>query len=87
VTGVTDEVRGVVPTSNPESNAAVIALLGERPPTRSQLASLLSADADDPLRALRWSLAEVRRALDDHGSVDARLRVCRYCPETAASST
>ena len=38
-------------------------LLGERPPTRSQLAALLFADADDPLRALRWSLAEIRRGL------------------------
>jgi DNA-binding SARP family transcriptional activator len=29
------------------------------------LASLLFADADDPLGALRWSLAELRRVLDD----------------------
>ena len=36
-------------------------LLAERPPTRSRLASLLFAEADDPLRALRWCLAEVRR--------------------------
>jgi DNA-binding SARP family transcriptional activator len=45
-------------------------LLAERPPTLSQLASLLFADADDPLRALRWSLAEIRRALETDGSVD-----------------
>jgi DNA-binding SARP family transcriptional activator len=38
-------------------------LLAERPPTRSRLASLLFSEADDPLRALRWSLAEVRRGL------------------------
>ncbi|MGB8380072.1 MAG: BTAD domain-containing putative transcriptional regulator, partial [Dermatophilaceae bacterium] len=38
-------------------------LLGERPPTRSQLAGLLFAQADDPGRALRWSLNEIRRAL------------------------
>jgi DNA-binding SARP family transcriptional activator len=38
-------------------------LLAERPPTRSRLASLLFAEADDPLRALRWCLAEVRRGL------------------------
>ena len=30
-------------------------LLSERPPTRSRLASLLFAEADDPLRALRWA--------------------------------
>lgn len=40
-------------------------LLCERLPSRSRLASLLFADADDPLGALRWSLAELRRALDD----------------------
>src|SRR5262249_14397769 len=45
-------------------------ILGERPPTRSQLASLLFADANDPVRALRWSLTEIRRALDEDGSVD-----------------
>ncbi len=37
-------------------------LLSERPRTRSQLASLLFAEADDPLRALRWSLSEIRGA-------------------------
>ncbi|HRD60507.1 MAG TPA: hypothetical protein PL137_06360, partial [Nocardioides sp.] len=38
-------------------------LLAERPATRSRLAELLFAEADDPLRALRWSLAEIRRGL------------------------
>jgi DNA-binding SARP family transcriptional activator len=45
-------------------------ILSERPPTRSQLASLLFASADDPVRALRWCLSEIRRALGDGGSVD-----------------
>ncbi|GAA4460449.1 AfsR/SARP family transcriptional regulator [Phytohabitans houttuyneae] len=45
-------------------------LLSERPPTRGQLATLLFAGADDPLRALRWSLTEIRRALGDDGTVD-----------------
>ena len=45
-------------------------LLGERPPTRSRLASLLFADADDPLRALRWSLAEIRRGLGPEAVLD-----------------
>lgn len=45
-------------------------ILTERPPTRSQLASLLFADADDPLRALRWSLSELRRCLGVDGSLD-----------------
>ena len=45
-------------------------LLTERPPTRSQLASLLFAGADDPLRALRWSLAEIRRGLGPGALLD-----------------
>lgn len=45
-------------------------ILSEHPPTRSQLASMLFASADDPVRALRWSLSEIRRALGDDGSVD-----------------
>ena len=45
-------------------------LLGERPPTRSRLASLLFAEADDPLRALRWSLAEIRRGLGPGAALD-----------------
>lgn len=38
-------------------------LLAERPPSRERLAALLFGDADDPLGALRWTLAELRRAL------------------------
>ena len=38
-------------------------LLAERPPSRKHLAQLLFGDADDPLGALRWTLAELRRAL------------------------
>jgi DNA-binding SARP family transcriptional activator len=57
-------------------------ILSERPPTRSQLASLLFADADDPVRALRWSLAEVRRALADGGSVDGDPLVLQLAADT-----
>lgn len=45
-------------------------ILSERPPTRSRLASSLFGEADDPGRALRWSLSEIRRGLGDDGSVD-----------------
>ena len=35
----------------------------ERPVARAQLAELIFGDADDPLGALRWTLAQLRRAL------------------------
>jgi DNA-binding SARP family transcriptional activator len=38
-------------------------LLSERPAGRRQLAELLFADAADPLGALRWNLAQLRRGL------------------------
>jgi DNA-binding SARP family transcriptional activator len=38
-------------------------LLCERPPSRGRVASLLFPDADDPLGALRWTLADLRRML------------------------
>jgi hypothetical protein len=38
-------------------------LLADRPPGRRHLAELLFGDADDPLGALRWTLAELRRTL------------------------
>ncbi len=38
-------------------------LLSEVPPSRRQLSSLLFSEADDPFRALRWSLSELRRVL------------------------
>ena len=39
------------------------------PVARERLASLLFADADDPLGALRWNLAQVRRLLGDAGAL------------------
>src|SRR4051794_8629000 len=45
-------------------------VLAERPQLRSQLAGLLFAEAEDPLRALRWSLAEVRRGLGEGATLD-----------------
>jgi DNA-binding SARP family transcriptional activator len=38
-------------------------LLCELPPPRSRVASLLFSEAEDPLGALRWSLADLRRTL------------------------
>ena len=45
-------------------------VLSERAPSRIQLAGLLFGEADDPARALRWCLAEIRRALGDVASID-----------------
>ena len=45
-------------------------ILSEHPPSRRQLASLLFSEADDPLRALRWSLSELRRVVGDGGSLE-----------------
>ncbi len=45
-------------------------LLSERHPTRAQLASLLFSEAKDPLRALRWNLAEIRRGLGEGVSLE-----------------
>jgi DNA-binding SARP family transcriptional activator len=39
--------------------------LADRPLSRSELAAELFAEADDPLGALRWSLADLRRCFDD----------------------
>jgi DNA-binding SARP family transcriptional activator len=38
-------------------------VLAERPVPRAQLAGLIFGDANDPLGALRWTLAQLRRAL------------------------
>src|SRR6267142_826962 len=44
-------------------------LLSRQPPSRRKLADLLFTDADDPLGALRWSLAQIRRALRQPGAL------------------
>ncbi|MBK5224182.1 MAG: tetratricopeptide repeat protein [Acidimicrobiia bacterium] len=58
-------------------------LLSERPPSRSQLASLLFSEADDPLRALRWSLSEIRRGLDDDGTLEGDPVVLQLGPDAS----
>jgi DNA-binding SARP family transcriptional activator len=61
-------------------------IMSERPPTRSQLASLLFSSADDPVRALRWGLSEIRRALGDGGSIDGDPVVLRLPPGTVVDA-
>jgi DNA-binding SARP family transcriptional activator len=43
--------------------------LSERPPTRQRLAGLLFGSADDPMGALRWNLAELRRSLRPYAEI------------------
>lgn len=62
-------------------------ILGERPWSRSQLTALLFADADDPLRALRWSLAEIRRALGDGALLTGDPVVLRLPSGTVVDAT
>lgn len=57
-------------------------LLSERPPTRSRVAGLLFAEADDPLGALRWNLAELRRTLGDPSSLHGDPLVLALPPDT-----
>ncbi|MDX1745816.1 MAG: BTAD domain-containing putative transcriptional regulator [Halobacteriales archaeon] len=40
------------------------------PPSRSHLASMLFLHAEDPLRALRWNLTELRSGLGGHVSIE-----------------
>ena len=58
-------------------------ILAERPPSRAHLAGLLFAEADDPLGALRWSLAEIRRVVCDGGSIDGDPVVLTLPPLTS----
>jgi DNA-binding SARP family transcriptional activator len=55
-------------------------LRSDTPVTREQLASLLFADADDPLRALRWNLTELRRLLDDPDALKGEMLALSLAP-------
>jgi DNA-binding SARP family transcriptional activator len=59
--------RDGVPSASPRGRKAWAVLgyllLSEHAVPRRQLAGLLFAEADDPLGALRWTLAQLRRAL------------------------
>lgn len=61
-------------------------LLTERPPTRTQLASLLFSETDDPLRALRWNLSELRRALGAGTSIEGDPVVLELPPDAAVDA-
>ena len=53
-------------------------LLEPRAPTRRELADLLWSETDDPLGAVRWSLSQVRKALNppaEIGERDGRIKI------------
>jgi DNA-binding SARP family transcriptional activator len=62
---------GVVTPPRGHKAWAVLAyvVLAERPVTRTRLARLVFGDADDPRGALRWTLAQMRRALGVAGAL------------------
>jgi DNA-binding SARP family transcriptional activator len=62
-------------------------LFSEHPPTRGQLAELLFPDADDPLRALRWSLNEIRQGLGADGTVEGDPVVLTLAPSSTVDTT
>jgi DNA-binding SARP family transcriptional activator len=57
-------------------------VLESRCPSRRQLASMLFGDADDPLGALRWTLAELRRCLGEGISLEGDPVRCTVRPDT-----
>ena len=61
----------VVPPPRGHKAWAVLAyaLLADRPVARTRLAGLVFGDADDPRGALRWTLAQLRRALGVPGAL------------------
>jgi DNA-binding SARP family transcriptional activator len=62
-----DGVRAPSPRGRKAWALLAYILLAERPVSRQRLAELLFAGADDPMGALRWTLAELRRALGHAG--------------------
>lgn len=53
-------------------------LLEPRAPTRRELADLLGSEADDPLGAVRWSLSQVRKAINPPAEIaerDGRIKI------------
>lgn len=55
--------RQVAPRGRKAWGLLAYLILTSTPPTRERLAGLLFGEADDPLGALRWNLAELRRLL------------------------
>ena len=75
------------PPDRPPRGRKVWALLAylissKRPATREELASLFFEEADDPLRALRWNLSEIRRVLPGAEVAGAGVVTLTLAPDT-----
>jgi DNA-binding SARP family transcriptional activator len=77
---------GGVPVTGPRGRKSwavlALAVLSDRPPERSRVARLLFPDASDPLGALRWALAELRRALGGSASMSGDPLVLQLAERT-----
>ena len=58
-----DDAKRTAPRGHKPWALLALILLSESPISRERLTGLLFADADDPLGALRWNLAQLRRSL------------------------
>lgn len=76
--------RGGLPVPSPKGRKAWALLsylaCADGNATRDQLAGLLFGAADDPSRALRWNLTEIRRCLQGAGTVDGDPLVLKLRP-------
>ena len=75
------------PSDRPPRGRKVWALLAylissKRPATREELASLFFEEADDPLRALRWNLSEIRRVVPGAEVAGAGIVTLTLAPDT-----
>jgi DNA-binding SARP family transcriptional activator len=64
-----DGVLAIAPRGHKPWAVLAYLVLAERPVSRARLAGLIFGDADDPLAALRWTLAQLRRALGVGGAL------------------
>lgn len=67
-----DGVEGSRPRGRKPWAVLAYLAIAERPVLRERLAGMLFGEADNPLGALRWSLAEARRMLDAPRSSGSR---------------
>lgn len=67
--GVTRDGEVAEPRGRKTWALLVYLLLTELPPSRQRVAGLLFSEAEDPLAAVRWTLADVRRMLGEQATV------------------